>query len=64
MDDVEKVVAVDDSLEAITRLGMRFRCTLESSGVAINQLKEELRDMIPYVKQFNNIAKMDYGCVW
>ena len=53
----------DPPMEAIVRLGVRFKHPLESNGV-IEQLKDEFHDMITYANQFISLATMDYQAVW
>ena len=54
----------DPPMEAIVRLGVRFKHPLESNGVVIEQLKDEFHDMITYANQFISLATMDYQSVW
>jgi hypothetical protein len=54
----------DPPMEAIVRLGVRFKHPLESNGVDIEQLKDEFHDMITYASQFISLATLDYQSVW
>ena len=51
-------------MEAIIRLGLRFKHPLESNGVVVEQLKDEFHDMITYAYQFISLATMDYRSGW
>lgn len=53
-----------DPMEAINRLGERFKIPLDSTGVELDQLKAEFCEMISYANQFISISTMDYQCVW
>ena len=57
-------VESDDPMEAITRLGVRFKSPLESAGVDIDQLREEFHEMISYAAQFISLSTIDYQSVW
>ena len=50
-------------MEAIIRLGVRFKHPLKSKGVVIAQLKDEFLDMITYANQFISLATIYYQSV-
>ena len=58
--EVERV----DPMEAITRLGVRFKIPLESAGVDVDRLQEEFHEMITYAAQFIRLSTMGYQSVW
>ncbi len=51
-------------MEAVTRLGLRFKDPLESNGVDLANLILEFSDMVAYANQFISLATMDYQSVW
>ena len=52
-----------DPMEAITRLGVRFKSPLESAGVDVDRLQEEFHEMITYAAQFIRLSTMGYQSV-
>lgn len=63
-DEKDCVNESDPPMEAVVRMGERFKHPLESNGVVVNQLKDEYYDMITYTSQFISLATMDYKSVW
>ena len=57
-------VETEDSMEAIDRLGVRFKSPLESAGVDVDCLREEFHELISYATQFISVSTMDYQSVW
>ena len=53
-------VESEDLMEAIDRLGVRFKSPVESAGVDVDHLREEFHKLISYATQFISVSTMDY----
>lgn len=53
-----------DPMEAIVRLGERFKSPLEAAGADLDELPKEFREMLMYATQFISLSSMDYQAVW
>jgi hypothetical protein len=53
-----------NGIEAVQRLGERFRVPLENAGVQVEQLREEIREMLVHATQFYSLSTMGYQAVW
>ncbi len=62
-EDNDSEVENGDPMEAIARLGVKFKSPLESAGVDADRLREEFHEMISYAAQFISISTMDYQSV-
>ena len=53
-----------DPMEAIVRLGERFKHPLEAAGADLDELPKEFREVLIYATQFISLSSMDYQAVW
>ena len=53
-----------DLMEAIVRLGERFKLPLEAAGADLDELPKEFREMLIHATQFIWLSSMDYQAIW
>jgi hypothetical protein len=53
-----------DQIEAVFRVGSRFRAPLESAGVDIDELCAEFKDVLNHGTQFISLSTLNYQEVW
>lgn len=53
-----------DPMEAIVRLGERFKRPFKAAGADLDELPKEFREVLIYARQFISLSSMDYQAVW
>ena len=53
-----------DPMEAIVRLGERFKLPLEAAGADLDELPQEFREVLLYATQFISLSSITYQAVW
>ena len=64
MDEQESQSELPDEIEAVVRVGDKFKTPLENAGVNINELCREFMDMVDHATQFISLSTLNYLEVW
>ena len=60
----EKIIAEEESLEAINRLVDRFTIPLLGASADLEAISGEFKEMVHYAIQYISLATLDYRSVW
>ena len=60
----EKIIAEEESLEAINRLVDQFTIPLLGASADLETISDEFKEMVHYAIQYISLATLDYRSVW